>query len=927
MHNNWRQARKKSTRNARRKMVSRGNWGELNKEVVRRDHVDDEFTPIIRDAANATYNPKRYMSTVFKGIPTAVLSQRLSSKRSRRQKKEMMEPLKDENTMDTATFLAMWDAEKEQQQRQRQRQEQPSQSSGNNQQRQQQQQTRQQRQQPTEISPSGMAFHLQQGYKLQFAMGDGMLSDGFDAISPYERHDAVNVFNIGTIADNFFEPRPPPSSQRPHAPPNTATTRGINTATTRKISPNKHRRQQQKSAGGAISENSMQKERWLADKNRKMEQQARKKSGIRARRKQKGEARRQTNVRQVKGDAAAKIQAVYRGNVAREEYEDLLDQTDAACLIQSQIRGKAVRLEYVEMNAAAECIQLYARSNSRLSDSELPEEILEAFQIFDKDGNGFISVAELCHYMTTLGDKLTRTEIETIIQEADIDGDGQINYEEFIHGPATNSNSNSYSNSYSNSDPYSQNKHPVVKRKLNAREKKGQAAIRIQALERGRIARRDVDILEDEMDAATLIQAQLRGKAVRLEHTEMNHAASNIQKHVRGKLIRKGFKPDTNYKPTVQKRLAPPGAPMSAQYNNSRRGITKSTTEKRKRTEGSLSEKEAATNIQSVYRGYVSREEVESLRDDTDAATLIQAQIRGKAVRLEHKEMNHAATAIQSSRRGQLARDETEDIRDDTDAATLIQAQIRGKAVRLEHKEMRDAASLIQKCERGIQARVKHGRGRHKMDRTESRQNVRKKNSSIHQGGEFKNSTIASNAVNDKKQRVTLLFQEFAGNNGHMGVLALSKILNACLTRGGGDVTIDGFNKEEVNLVLTAFDEDGNGTVEEEEFVGWIMNGFNASPKERISLSQKNRMGTKLNALLDAVMNIVLDVQSVQQEEKSKRCLAVHDFEGEEDDDLSFAKGDWIIVVDSSEDWWKGYLESEGKNGRIGSFPHNYVEE
>ena len=86
-------------------------------------------------------------------------------------------------------------------------------------------------------------------------------------------------------------------------------------------------------------------------------------------------------------------------------------------------------------------------------------------------------------------------------------------------------------------------------------------------------------------------------------------------------------------------------------------------------------------------------------------------------------------------------------------------------------------------------------------------------------------------------------------------------------------------------------------------------------------------MGTKLNALLDAVMNIVLDVQSVQQEEKSKRCLAVHDFEGEEDDDLSFAKGDWIIVVDSSEDWWKGYLESEGKNGRVGSFPHNYVEE
>lgn len=50
-------------------------------------------------------------------------------------------------------------------------------------------------------------------------------------------------------------------------------------------------------------------------------------------------------------------------------------------------------------------------------------------QVFDKDGNGYISAAELRHVMTNLGEKLTDEEVEEMIKEADIDGDGQVNYE------------------------------------------------------------------------------------------------------------------------------------------------------------------------------------------------------------------------------------------------------------------------------------------------------------------------------------------------------------------------------------------------------------------------------------------------------------------------------------------------------------------
>ena len=55
------------------------------------------------------------------------------------------------------------------------------------------------------------------------------------------------------------------------------------------------------------------------------------------------------------------------------------------------------------------------------------KEIRQVFRELDKDGNGFISAAELKHGMMASLDK----KIETMIDEADIDGDGQINYLEF----------------------------------------------------------------------------------------------------------------------------------------------------------------------------------------------------------------------------------------------------------------------------------------------------------------------------------------------------------------------------------------------------------------------------------------------------------------------------------------------------------------
>ena len=45
------------------------------------------------------------------------------------------------------------------------------------------------------------------------------------------------------------------------------------------------------------------------------------------------------------------------------------------------------------------------RTDSHISD------IMGCFRIFDKEGNGFISAAELRHIMTDIGDKMTDEEV------------------------------------------------------------------------------------------------------------------------------------------------------------------------------------------------------------------------------------------------------------------------------------------------------------------------------------------------------------------------------------------------------------------------------------------------------------------------------------------------------------------------------------
>ncbi|KAJ8308903.1 hypothetical protein KUTeg_013777 [Tegillarca granosa] len=53
----------------------------------------------------------------------------------------------------------------------------------------------------------------------------------------------------------------------------------------------------------------------------------------------------------------------------------------------------------------------------KMKDTDSEDEIREAFKVFDKDGNGFISAAELRHVMTNLGEKLTDEELSQLTED------------------------------------------------------------------------------------------------------------------------------------------------------------------------------------------------------------------------------------------------------------------------------------------------------------------------------------------------------------------------------------------------------------------------------------------------------------------------------------------------------------------------------
>ncbi|MBA0553554.1 hypothetical protein Golob_012728 [Gossypium lobatum] len=68
---------------------------------------------------------------------------------------------------------------------------------------------------------------------------------------------------------------------------------------------------------------------------------------------------------------------------------------------------------------------------ARKMQENVVDELKEAFKVFDRDQDGFISANELRQVMMNMGERLTMEEAEQMIREADLDGDGVVSFDEF----------------------------------------------------------------------------------------------------------------------------------------------------------------------------------------------------------------------------------------------------------------------------------------------------------------------------------------------------------------------------------------------------------------------------------------------------------------------------------------------------------------
>ncbi|XP_024412153.2 calmodulin-like [Desmodus rotundus] len=112
-----------------------------------------------------------------------------------------------------------------------------------------------------------------------------------------------------------------------------------------------------------------------------------------------------------------KLGAVVRSlgqNPTEAELQDMINEVDA------------------DGNGTMDFLEFLAAMARTMRGRGRAEETREAFRVFGEDGHGFIRAAELRHVKTDLGEKLTDEEVDEMTSEADVDGGGQGNYEEFV---------------------------------------------------------------------------------------------------------------------------------------------------------------------------------------------------------------------------------------------------------------------------------------------------------------------------------------------------------------------------------------------------------------------------------------------------------------------------------------------------------------
>ncbi|CEI96024.1 hypothetical protein RMCBS344292_10194 [Rhizopus microsporus] len=118
------------------------------------------------------------------------------------------------------------------------------------------------------------------------------------------------------------------------------------------------------------------------------------------------------------------------GKISCQEFNELLhstgiDNTTAVTIMVKEVSND----NYLDFEGFAKIMRPTLSDPHGMTKKQ--QELKEAFDAFDKDGDGTINQVELQAMMEKLGDKISLEEAKLLIDEVDLDKDGAVNFNEF----------------------------------------------------------------------------------------------------------------------------------------------------------------------------------------------------------------------------------------------------------------------------------------------------------------------------------------------------------------------------------------------------------------------------------------------------------------------------------------------------------------
>merc|ERR1712100_761564 len=92
-------------------------------------------------------------------------------------------------------------------------------------------------------------------------------------------------------------------------------------------------------------------------------------------------------------------------------------------------------IDLAELGTAMEALdfkEFLMMMSNKVSDKDAKDDMIKAFKLFDTEGSGKVSFKNLKAVAAELGESMTDADLQGMMDEADTDGDGEINESEFL---------------------------------------------------------------------------------------------------------------------------------------------------------------------------------------------------------------------------------------------------------------------------------------------------------------------------------------------------------------------------------------------------------------------------------------------------------------------------------------------------------------